>query len=201
MKKYTKVTSKSKLISLVPAERESDIPDAGTRVPADGIVMSDDIPRSWAVCGEDSLCVGCARVEVSKSDSREVTVEYTIYDGYEGRGYAADILSTLSGIIFSESGKYTIYSPVDAENEASIIAHESCGFYAAEGEEHDGVILYVRERPASAYTPTLMCLGIAVGMAAGLAVGHMSYGMCVGMILGAAGGVVLDGRERKRRKK
>ncbi len=201
MKKFSRVISKSKLLSIVPFEREGDLPKSGSAVSVAGSIESADIPRFWAICDTEMKSVGYLTAEVSGSAPREVTIEYKIDDEYLAKGYAAHPLAPATALIFSESGKYTIYSPVDADNESSKIAHEVCGFYAKDDMPDDGVILYVKERPASAYTPILMCSGIAVGMIAGLAAGHTAYGMCAGMILGAVIGVILDRIEAGKRKK
>lgn len=132
---------------------------------------------------------------------KTVELGYDVAEEYRGNGFAAEATKALSDWAFLQEGVYFIRAMTGEKNEDSNRILEKLRFYRIESPI-EGKAYWELERPASAWMPIYMCIGLGAGLALGSTFyGSQTLGMIIGLGAGLALGASLDTKDRVARKR
>ena len=130
-----------------------------------------------------------------------VELGYEILEEFRGDGFGEEAVKALCGWAFGCEGVYFIRALTAEGDAASNHILENLKFYRVESPV-SGRNAWELERPASAWMPIYMCIGLSLGLALGSSFfGNQTLGMTIGLGAGLALGAALDAQDRAARKR
>ena len=152
---------------------------------------------AWKICLKESgEEIGSAGFKGAQTNGA-VELGYGINSGFEGNGCAAEAARALIDWTFSQENVFFIEAETAPDNAASMRVLEKLNF-RPDGEGTEGP-RFLLEKPASAWMPVYMCIGMSVGMCFGVSFDKIALGMCIGMPIGLCIGLSLDAADEKKR--
>ncbi len=150
---------------------------------------------------KENIVIGGIGFKGAPDEKAEVEIGYGIDEPYRRQGYGLEAVNAMLEWAYSNEKVYFVMAETVPDNRASQELLKKAGFVenGTFGEEGPR---FEKERPASGYMATYMCLGLSVGMCFGLSLfDNLAMGMCLGMATGICLGVGLDSQEKKKREK
>lgn len=152
---------------------------------------------AWKICLKESgKEIGSAGFKGAQTNGA-VELGYGINSGFEGKGYATESAKALIDWALSQEDVFFVEAKTAPDNAASMRVLEKLKF-RSDGEGAEGP-RFLLEKPASAWMPVYMCIGMSVGMCFGSSFDETTLGMCLGMSIGLCIGISLDGTDKKKR--
>lgn len=148
---------------------------------------------------KEKVAIGGVGFKGAPDEKAEVEIGYGIDEPYRRQGYGLEAVNAMLEWAYSNEKVYFVMAETAPDNIASQELLKKAGFVenGTFGEEGPR---FEKERPASGYMATYMCLGLSVGMCFGLSLfDNLAMGMCLGMALGICIGAGLDSQEKKKR--